>query len=212
MYAIMKRLSCRARRNKMNVNNTIELIRSHLISTLQDIDKWFDEPEYLRTYKPVEGGWSINEILEHIHLASHYLLILIEKGKIKALKNVQKRDLKTEIAKHKFGSVKLDEIGISQRFNWFRPDHMAPTGQVNFAVTRKGLHEQLKLCLDCLALLKNGEGLLYLTTMSVNNLGKINVYDYIYFLSKHAERHNQQMRRVQKEYENPTLDKTLRKL
>ena len=41
--------------------------------------------------------------------------------------------------------------------------------------------------------MKNGEGLLGKTTMTVNELGKINVYECIYFLSLHAQRHITQM-------------------
>jgi hypothetical protein len=36
--------------------------------------------------------------------------------------------------------------------------------------------------------------------MTVDNLGKINVYEYIYFLSKHAERHLAQMEGNRLEY------------
>ena len=45
----------------------------------------------------------------------------------------------------------------------------------------------------------NGEGVLYQTTMSVNNLGKIDVYEYIYFLARHAQRHLEQMERNERE-------------
>jgi hypothetical protein len=47
--------------------------------------------------------------------------------------------------------------------------------------------------------MKNGEGLLYKTTMTVNELGKINVYEYIYFLSLHAQRHVTQMKKNESE-------------
>lgn len=36
--------------------------------------------------------------------------------------------------------------------------------------------------------------------MIVNNLGKIDVYQYIYFLSQHAQRHIAQMERNEGEY------------
>ncbi|MFD2875047.1 DinB family protein [Paenibacillus rhizoplanae] len=48
--------------------------------------------------------------------------------------------------------------------------------------------------------LEDGEGLLYTTTMTVNNLGKLDVYQYIYFLCQHAKRHIVQMQRVMDEY------------
>ncbi len=51
-------------------------------------------------YKPGNGGWTINEILEHIGLTNHFLLILIDKGTNKALQNVHKLDLQTELQNH----------------------------------------------------------------------------------------------------------------
>jgi hypothetical protein len=48
----------------------------------------------------------------------------------------------------------------------------------------------------------NGEGILYKTTMSVNDLGKIDVYQYIYFLAQHAKRHLAQMERNEQAYLN----------
>ena len=41
---------------------------------------------------------------------------------------------------------------------------------------------------------------LYKTTMSVNGLGKIDVYHYIYFLVQHAQRHISQMKKVAAEF------------
>lgn len=48
--------------------------------------------------------------------------------------------------------------------------------------------------------LKDGQGLLYQTTMSVNQLGKLNVYEYIHFLRAHAERHLKQMEENEREF------------
>jgi hypothetical protein len=43
--------------------------------------------------------------------------------------------------------------------------------------------------------IQNGEGVLQTTMMSVNDIGKIDVYSYLYFLAKHAERHVSQMQK-----------------
>ena len=56
-------------------------------------------------------------------------------------------------------------------------------------------------CLSCLDQLKNGEGVLHKTTMSVNDLGKIDVYHYIVFLVQHAKRHLVQMDKIKIEFE-----------
>ena len=81
---------------------------------------------------------------------------------------------------------------------------MEPQGQKNEMEIKEEMINQINRCLNQLENLKNGEGLLYKTTMTVDNLGKLNVYEYIYFLSKHAERHIQQMEKKQKEYLNDT--------
>ncbi|MEO1447964.1 MAG: hypothetical protein AAFV07_00465, partial [Bacteroidota bacterium] len=71
--------------------------------------------------------------------------------------------------------------------------HMEPTGEPAESDIKVQLNHQLERCLRHLEELKNGEGLRYTTTMTVNGLGKLNVYEYIYFLSLHAARHLQQM-------------------
>jgi hypothetical protein len=58
---------------------------------------------------------------------------------------------------------------------------------------RQQLHDQLVQALGCLDRLPAGQGVLHQTTMSVNNLGKLNVYEYLYFLAQHARRHVRQL-------------------
>ena len=60
-------------------------LKRELIRTFAVMDEWFDKEHPLRCYKPSSGGWSVNEVLEHVMLTNHFLLILIEKGTVKAL-------------------------------------------------------------------------------------------------------------------------------
>ena len=76
---------------------------------------------------------------------------------------------------------------------------MEPKGQLGLDEIRSLITQQYLQCLQYLELMKNGEGLLYKTTMTVNALGKINVYEYIYFLSLHAQRHITQMKKNESE-------------
>lgn len=175
-------------------------MRSFLLATFEEIDTWFEQPEALRIYKPRHGGWSVNEILEHIGLTSHFLLILIEKGTNKALQNAQRLDLQEALQQYSFHRDQLTEVGLYQSFTWIRPEHMEPAGGKTQAEVRSRLKEQVTQCLDCLERLKHGEGVLYKTTMSVNNLGKIDVYEYIYFLAQHGARHIVQMQKVADEF------------
>ena len=52
---------------------------------------------------------------------------------------------------------------------------------------KEKLIEQKQECLSLLNQIPNGEGVLFKTMMSVNNLGKIDVYHYLYFLVQHIK-------------------------
>jgi len=177
----------------MDIAPLINEIRQYLVSTFDTIDTWFDKEENLRTYRPANGGWTVNEVLEHIGLTNHFLLILIDKGTTKALQNIHKLNLAEELEHYAFHRDKLDEVGLHLSFTWIRPEHMEPAGTQPLDEVRQLLHAQVDRCLDNLVKMKNGEGVLYKTTMTVNDLGKIDVYEYIYFLAQHGRRHITQM-------------------
>jgi hypothetical protein len=180
----------------MNIQDQINTIRNALNQTFSEIDAWFDLPESARTVKPSTGGWTIDEILEHIGLTNHFLLILIEKGTRKALELAANADVAQALEDTEFHSEKLSEIGLHQSFKWIRPEHMEPRGEKTPEQVRAQLKSQLQQCLEYLARMPNGEGVLYKTTMTVNDLGKIDVYEYIYFLAQHGQRHLTQMKKV----------------
>ena len=177
----------------------IQEISSFLKITFNEINIWFDKNEDLRVYIPKNKGWNINQILEHIYLTNHFLLILIDKGTNKAL--ASKLNLQEELDKFEFDKEKLDAIGIHNAFEWIRPEHMEPKGDKSLSEIKNLLYSQLNQCYSVLEKLKNGEGVLYLTTMTVNNLGKLNVYEYLYFLIQHCQRHLKQMEFVENEFE-----------
>jgi hypothetical protein len=170
-------------------------LRGFATDTFAEVDAWFDQPAALRAYLPTDSGWTTDEVLTHIGLTNHYLLILIEKGTAKALANAQNLDLAAELAHYQFPREKLAAIGVLHAFDWVRPGHMEPREHPQLlAAVRQQLHAQLAQTLACLDRLPNGEGLLYTTTMTVNGLGRLNVYEYVYFLAQHARRHLTQMR------------------
>jgi hypothetical protein len=79
---------------------------------------------------------------------------------------------------------------------------MEPKGVLSLNEVKSTLKEQMQECLVLLDQMTNGEGRLYKTMMSVNDLGKIDMYHYIYFLVQHANRHLMQMEKVRAEFEN----------
>lgn len=183
----------------MDIGQTIAFIDSELARTLEDYESWFETgPELLR-HRP-RTGWSIGQILEHVTLTNHFLLILIRKGKKKALELAAKKELTVELTGYRSNLDELEKIAEHGSFKWIRPEHMEPKGTSALAEIRALLEGQIGECRQALREMPDGEGILYRTTMTVNNLGKIDVYQYIYFLCQHAKRHLAQMRGVEREF------------
>lgn len=159
-------------------------------------------------YKPINNGWSIKEILEHISLTNYYLLILVRKGVEKSLTIANKNEIEFGWRDYKFNWEKLNAIGQHNSFLWNRPEHMEPTNTVELEEIKDRIVNQLEQCLDLLMQIKNGEGILYKTTMSVNGLGKIDVYHYIYFIVQHNKRHLQQIKKIKIEINNENNNTT----
>lgn len=183
----------------MNIFELIQDIKNHLKFSFEEVDRWFDKDKEVLDHQPSNGGWTVHQILEHIYLTNFYLLILIEKGSKKAMQNILNLDLESEIKEYRFNQESFEEIGEYGAFQWIRPEHMEPSGELGLDEVRSLIAQQYHQCMDYLNLMKNGEGLLYKTTMTVNGLGKINVYEYIYFLSLHAQRHITQMKNNESE-------------
>ena len=115
------------------------------------------------------------------------------KGTIKALKRAESQPTRTDWNDYELSPTGLNDIGVHKSFSWIRPEHMEPKGDVAMPEIRSRLIDQFQRCESWLDRLKNGEGTLVLTTMSVNDIGKLDVYQYIYFLVLHAKRHLTQM-------------------
>lgn len=181
--------------------NVINKIREDLTKTFAGVDEWFNSNDRLLDYSPKNGGWTIRQILEHIALTNCFLLILIRKGTAKALRIVKKNGYANLPTMYDLDWNRLRAIGEHQSFEWNRPEHMEPTGELSLESIKAWMNKQVEECLHCLDQMPNGEGALYKTMMTVNNLGKIDVYHYIYFLVQHAKRHIIQMEKTKAEAE-----------
>lgn len=178
----------------MPLEQTLTNLKRDLIRTFAVVDEWFDREHPLRCHNPLPGAWNINEVLEHIMLTNHYLLIIIDNARTKALAKSQGASVSIEFpSDYLLGSEAMLQIADPDAFPWQRPEHHQPTGKVGLYEVRREIRNQLDKCLITLDYLPNGEGILHRTTMSVNNLGKLDVYQYLYFLMLHAQRHLRQM-------------------
>ncbi len=182
----------------MPYERTIASIRQSLKETFRDIDLWFDRPEELKNYQPTSGGWSIREVLEHISLTNHFLMLTLTKWVAIAMKRASRG---VPIPDGESDLDHLNLIGVRGSFVWDRPTHMEPTGRLGSVEVRAVLAGQLSECLRMLEQMGRGEGSLCRVRMTVNALGKIDLYQWLYFLVQHARRHLQQMTANQAEYE-----------
>ena len=174
---------------------TIERVRAALNDSFDAIFPWFDRPAEVRVYKPSDGGWSINQILEHITLTTHFLLIIVRKGYPKALKRAQTQPLEYSESDLEM----LIPIGRRDAFPWIRPEHMEPVGRSADEVLLT-MRQQKAECLEVLAKIGSGEGSLYKVRMSVNNSGRIDLYQWFFFIAQHAKRHIGQMEECLEEW------------
>ncbi len=175
---------------------TICVIREALVHTFDQLDEIFDLNEQVRTYKPVPDQWSIDEILEHITLTSHFLILVIKNSRDKALKRSKTQPI--EDAESNLEAIK--RISDPDAFPWVRPEHMEPTGTKPINEVRLTMREQQQECLAALDQLADGQGSLHKVRMSVQNLGKLDIYQWLFFLAQHAQRHLIEIQRIQTQF------------
>lgn len=189
------------------MTQVINRINTELTQTFDELFKWFHVGNELMHYSPSNNQWSVRKILEHVSLMNHYLLILIRKGTVKAIAKSKQAAI-TVSGDYDLDWERMQVIGRLKSFQFSppeglgeaRPRHMEPRGKRPVAEIQYHLQLQLKECRELLQQLQNGEGALYKTMMTVNNMGKIDVYHYIYFLVQHAKRHITQMESVEIEF------------
>lgn len=131
-------------------------------------------------------AWSVAEQLEHVSLANHFLLLTITKGCGKARKRAAAG---AQLPEGESDLAQLAAIASPGAFDWSPPSHMVPTGMRELAELRAELRNQREHCLELLAGMPGGEGRLCSIGMSVQGLGRLDMYQWLYFLAQHARYH-----------------------
>jgi hypothetical protein len=181
----------------MSHEQTIRTVRDTLCAVFAQVDAWYDRDEALRRFRPASGGWSVDQVLEHITLTNRFLMLTLRKWVVIAEQRARRGD-PTPGGESDLG--RLVVIGDRGSFAWTRPEHMEPTGIPTSAEVRAVLHRQLGECLILLERIGGGVGALCRITMTVGGLGKIDLYQWLYFLAQHARRHLQQLAAIEAEY------------
>jgi hypothetical protein len=180
-------------------DRTIDIIREKLGSVFGKLDTWFDRDSKQRAKKPASGGWSMDQILEHITLTNRFLMLTLRKWIEIAEQRAKRGD---QIIADESDLQRLESIGQRGTFSWIRPEHMEPSGEMACAEVRGLLQQQLTECNRLLDRMKGGIGSLCRVTMTVNDLGKIDLYQWLFFLAQHAQRHLQQLEAIDLERES----------
>jgi hypothetical protein len=175
---------------------TIAIVRASLVEVFTEVDRWFERPADLRTFPPVSGGWTIDQVLEHISLTNHFLMLTLRKSVETALRRAASGE---PLPAGESDLERLKAIGQRGSFHWVRPEHMEPTGRATSGEVRTILRRQVEECLALVERMNHGEGGLCRLRMSVNRLGRVDLYQWLYFLAQHARRHVQQMVSIEQE-------------
>lgn len=170
---------------------TITRLQTELDQTFYRLDDFFELPMEVRTIHPAPEEWCIDQILEHITLTNRFLMITLSQSLEKALRRAQTQPLPTDPS----DLEKILVIGNPDAFAWIRPEHMQPVG-IPIAETKALLQSQHQECSRILAQLPNGEGALHKVRMSVQELGHLDMYQWLYFIIQHAQRHIIEMERI----------------
>ncbi|MCU0848030.1 MAG: DinB family protein [Spirochaetes bacterium] len=168
-----------------NFEESYSVIRKSLEETFDEILGLFSLPADKRSAVGKNGDWTINETLEHVSLVNRYLIMTLRRQFSKAVK--MPTDQCGPVGAISLAPVK--KISDSAAFTWESPRHMLPTGRAPVDETRNELSGQKAECLRMLEGMKNGEGFRRRITMSVGGMGKIDLYQWIYFIAMHMEWH-----------------------
>lgn len=180
----------------VSAQQTIALLQKHLDEVFGAFDSWFERPPAELEIVPADVGWKIRSILEHVGLVNHYLLLTLRKGAEIAVR----RAARQPVPQGESDLSLFSDVANPDSFDWQPPSHMIPTGTVSLHETRERLKAQHDQCRQLLEKLSRGEGLLHTLHMSVCRLGKIDLYQWLFFLLMHGRRHLIQMERAVSRY------------
>lgn len=176
----------------MPYERTVKQVRGALKNVFDELDEIFELPSDIRKHRLASDEWSIDENLEHITLTSHFLMIVIKNSRDKILRRAKTQ----QIIGEESDLAIINIISEPDAFDWHRPEHMIPTGEKLSVEVRQLMSIQQKECLEILDQIKIGEGSLHKVRMSVQDLGKLDVYQWLYFLVMHAKRHQKEIERI----------------
>lgn len=177
------------------MNGAIIKIRMELITTFNQVLDVFTIREDVLYYKPSNDGWSIYQVLEHIMLANHFLLRIVDKQAERAL-HVAGSFGQTHSAKsYSLDVNKLKRMELAGSYVWVPQQYTDPAGDMPLLQLKMTLHDQINRCLGILQNKRLMEAII-----RTHEATKTDALHYLYFLVQHMQRHLQQVQRVKLEF------------
>jgi hypothetical protein len=177
------------------MNEVITKIRTELNLAFSQVFDVFSTREDKLYYKPINEGWSIYEVLEHVVLANYFLLRIINKQTERAIAVAGDNDFAKNINAYALDLNKLKRMELTGSHVWVPQRYTEPTGELPFLQLKMALHDQLN---ESIAILQNQYVLKAI--FKTYDAGKLDALHYLYFLVQHMQRHLQQIQRAEKEF------------
>ena len=154
---------------------------------------WLDHPIVIGRARPDPGGWGADQVAEHVTLTNHYLLLTLAKWAAIAERRAARGDLARLGPDQESDLDRVGIIAVRGRFAWPHPAHMTPADAPDLAEVRRRAAGQFANCAVLLDRLDGGVGALATVRMSVADLGRLDLYQWLAFLLRHMERHDGQL-------------------
>jgi len=136
-------------------------------------------------------SWSVGEVLEHLVLTHHHLLILADKIAAKSANRLAE-GRRPDPAPSRFDQL---EALTASSVEWPAPEHMLPTGRATRSEVRAGLERDRARCLALLRAHPSGEGSLH--TIQFSPVGeRLDLYQFLAVIELHLRRHLAQLERA----------------
>jgi hypothetical protein len=175
----------------VNHRETSERLAAALARSFAEVLRWVEVDEDHWSRRPPGSEWTVAEICEHLALTHHFLLILADKIRDRALKRRAAGEVPHGETSHLDGLEAL----LSSARPWPAPEHMIPRGERTRSEIRTQLEEDRARCLALLRELPDGEGTLHTIRFSPAD-AHLDLYQFLGVIDVHLRRHVAQMQRT----------------
>ncbi len=177
------------------MTSTITTTRRELTNAFDRLFDVFAVREDLLYHRPLNGGWSIYEVLEHVVLANHFLLRIVNKQAEKAMQQADRIGGLNKSQTYSLDKTTVKNMELNGSYLWVPQQYTEPGGDTPLLELKISLHDQLE---QAIQLLNNEKVLKAIEETYIT--GKTDALHYLYFMVQHMYRHLEQVNRLKREF------------